>query len=47
MSNDNFVSFEEFKELHKPQRKLGQSDKKKIDDMVNKIRAKVVENETI
>jgi uncharacterized protein YktB (UPF0637 family) len=35
MTSDNFVSFEEFKEKHKPKKKL---NKKKIDEEVERIR---------
>lgn len=42
MNKDNFISFTEFKELHKPQKKLIETDKERIDNMVDKIRKKVV-----
>ena len=42
MKQDTFISFTEFKEMHKPQKKVAQSDKKRIDKMVDGIRAGVV-----
>jgi len=38
MTSDNFMSFDDFKEEHKPKQKLNKDDKKRIDDKVNKVK---------
>ena len=40
MNQDNFISFSEFKEMHKPQERLNESDKERIDRLVDNIRGK-------
>lgn len=40
MNQDNFISFEDFKEMHKPQERLNESDKARIDRLVDNIRGK-------
>lgn len=42
MRKDTFISFAEFKEMHKPQKELDRNDKVRIDKMVEDIRKKVV-----
>jgi hypothetical protein len=44
MTQDNFISFDEFKEQHKPKKPLTESDKARIDKMVDSINDKVVKN---
>lgn len=40
MNQENFISFDEFKTMHKPQEKLNESDKARIDRLVDNIRGK-------
>ena len=42
MNEETFISFDDFLDEHKPQKKLQQSDKDRIDRMVDAINAKVV-----
>ncbi len=42
MNKDNFITFNDFKEKHKPRKKLGASDKSRIDRQAETIRKKVV-----